>query len=222
MLPVLHFNLKKICSAAYDFNRGRQTFLGHSFAYQLSEVLELAQQQKKSLDRVLTEMVLVGMTAHPIKSKALFWFAPTNDMVLLTVCDVRHQFFPMWMRDLAGYMECGSDYLPPNGRPFLYWDGSNLTRVYLKPEDHEPKGTYLCDLGALMGSYVGRGDPGAVEGVRQADPEYTVYSIVPEAPEEVLTINGRKCVLSYAFYEATGADVPVTVDGDDDWANLED
>lgn len=201
MLPSIRIDLAQVCAPGYDFAHSRHTFLGYAFAYYFDQVMQFAQEHNKSLDRVLTELVLGGLTAHPLKTKALFWFTPTNELLFLTVSDVRQKLHPMWMCDLKGYMECGSDYVRPNARPYLYWDGNNLTRVYPPPGPREPDQTYLCDLGALMGYYVGWGDEGAVKGVRVGDPEFTLYSIVPEEPEEIVTIGQRKCLLSHAFYE---------------------
>lgn len=219
MLQTLNIDLGKVCAPAFDFGRGRYSFLGHAFAYYFNEVVKSAQKQRKSLDRVLTELVLAGITAHPVKSKLLFWFSATNELLFLTVSDVRHKLHPMWMCALAGYMECGSDYVHPNARPFLYWDGGNLTRVYPPPGEREPGQTYLCDLGALMGYNVGWGDEGAVERTRMADPEFTVYSIVPEQPEEVVTVGKRKCVLSHAFYALTMPRVPAEDIAEDEYAD---
>jgi hypothetical protein len=90
--------------------------------------------------------------------------------------------------------------VPANGRPFLYWDGHNPIRVYPAPGRRRPGQTYLCDLGPLFGYIVGAGDEGAVDCVRQGDPEFTIYSIVPEEPEEIMTVGQRRLVLQHAFY----------------------
>lgn len=215
MLPTIRIDLARLCAPAFDFAHGGHTFLGYAFAYYFDQAVRFAQEQHKSLDRVLTELVLDGITAHPLRTKVLFWFTPTNDLLFLTVSDIRQRLHPMWMRNLKGYIECGNDYVQPNARPFLCWDGNNLTRVYPKPEEREPGQTYLCDLGTLFGYCVGAGDEGAVECVRACDPEFTVYSIVPEEPEEIVTIGQRKCVLSHAFYEL-GTPAPPKSDIDED------
>lgn len=208
MLPTINLDPATVCAAAYNFSEGRRAFIGHSFAYYLDKLLGVARQQRKSLDRILTETVLDGMAAHPRKTQALFWFCGTNDLVILTVCDLRQKLRPMWMRNAPGYMECGSDYVHLTAKPFLYWDGNNLTRVYPMPEPRRTGQTYLCDLGSLMGYYVGVGDEGAVDCVASADPGYAVYSIVPEAAEEIVTIAQRRCVLLHAFYTSEGPPEP--------------
>jgi hypothetical protein len=124
-------------------------------------------------------------------------------MVFLTVCDARKRLFPMWLRNLPGYFECGSDFVPPNGKPYLYWNGSNLTRVYIVDDPPEPGQTYLSDFGTPFGVVVGRGNEVAVEQVRANDPAYLEYSIVPEEPDEIVVIGNLRCILSHAFCTLT-------------------
>ena len=114
----------------------------------------------------------------------------------------------MWMNTVPGYFECGSDYVSANSRPYLYWDGNNLTRVYLISESPERGQTYLCDLGALMGSLIGAGDEGAIERVKACDPDFLEYSIVPDVAEEVVSVGGRKCVLCHAFCTVSVPPIP--------------
>lgn len=194
MLPTIDLDLAQTCTP------GLSGLLGWAFAYYFDKVVAFAQGTKKSLDRVLTEHVLWGLTERPVKSKALFWFSATKGLLFLTVCDIRQRLCPPWMGDLTGYMECGSSFVHASARPFLYWDGNNLTRVYPPPGDRQPGQTYLCDLGSLLSYYVGPGEDFAVDAVRAAHVDYTAYSIVPEEPEEIITIGQRKCVLSHAFY----------------------
>lgn len=81
MLPTTQIDLSKICARAFDMSRGRQAFLGYAFAYCFSQVEELAQERQKSIDRVLMEFVLAGMTgwwpryqnALGAPRSALFW-----------------------------------------------------------------------------------------------------------------------------------------------------
>ena len=208
MLPTINIDLGQVCAPSYDFNQGRHTFIGYSFAYHLAPLREAAAKAKASLDHVISHCILAGVSAHPFRSKALFWYAPTNDMVIVTVCDVHQRLKPMWMNAIPGYFECGSDYVSGNSRPYLYWDGNNLTRVYLISESPEPGQTYLCDLGALMGSLIGPGDEGAVERVKAGDPDFLEYSIVPDVAEEVVTVGGRKCVLCHAFCTVSVPPIP--------------
>jgi hypothetical protein len=208
MLPTIDLNLGQMCAPAFDMNDGRRTFIGHTYAYYLDTLRNAALKAKKSLDRIIIEAVLTGVTGQPFRSKALFWYAPGSDMVFLTVCDRRQRLTPTWLRNIPGYFECGSDYVRQNSRPYLYWNGSNLTRVYFMDDSPEQGITYLSDLGALMGALVGPGDECAIEQVRANHPEYLEYSIVPEESDEVVVIGDRKCVLSHAFCTLTIPDVP--------------
>jgi hypothetical protein len=81
----VNLDLLTLCAPAYDFNRSRHSFVGYVFAYYFDKVVGFAQEQKKSLDRVLTELILTGMTAHPVKTKALFWFSATNELLLVVL-----------------------------------------------------------------------------------------------------------------------------------------
>lgn len=58
MLPTISIDLATICPFAFDVDRGRLPFFGYAFAYYFNEVVAFFQKQGKSLDRVLTELVL--------------------------------------------------------------------------------------------------------------------------------------------------------------------
>ena len=75
--------------------------------------------------------------------------------MFLTSCDKRQQFRPMWLRNVPGYFECGSDYVRPNSRPILHWNGKNLTRIYVMDEQPDQGRTYISDFGSLFGLSVG-------------------------------------------------------------------
>lgn len=208
MLPTIDLDFAQMCAPAFDVNNGRHTFVGNTFACYLEPLRAAAIEAKKSLDRLITEAVLAGITERPPRSKALFWYTPGNDMIFLTGCDKHQRFRPMWLRNLPGYFECGSDFVHPNSRPYLYWNGANLTRIYLMDEPPQKGKKYLSDLGALFGALVGVGDEYAVEQVRASDPEYVWYSLVPDEPDEIIVIGNRKCILCHSFCTLTNPPVP--------------
>lgn len=200
MLPTLEIELDRSCRLVREVFTDQIQFPGQTYAFHYNPAIESAQIQSKSLDRLITEVVLDGMTENPIKSQVIFWYSAIRDMLFLTSCELHRRFDPVWLRRIAGYMESGSDFVPENARPYLYWNGDNLTRVYPPCDDWESGQTYLCDLGSLPRYSIGPGVDFAVDAVRATNPDYTAYSIVPEEPQQIITVGNRKCVLMYAFY----------------------
>jgi len=118
MLANIDLDLSRTCKPVRNLRTSQPRVPGKAYAFYLNKAIAFAQKEKKSLDRVMTEVVLGGMMGHPVKSAVLFWFSATRDLFFLIACELRQRFDPVWLRQIGAYMECGSNYLHENARPY--------------------------------------------------------------------------------------------------------
>jgi hypothetical protein len=219
MLPLLQLDFSSLCQSALDFSRldgieGRalsdaeierecRAYTGQSFAYRDEDLRGRADTTKQNLDQLLSRELVYGFTRHPVKRKSLLWLGRRYGCVIITVCDGRGQVNPGWLCKITGYFESGNDYVGTIDRPYAYWDGGNLHRIYPEASIRSGPRAHVCDFGNAFGWTAGETDSddiGEVEETLTANPDAWEYSIVPESHEEVVTVNNARCLLLHSRY----------------------
>lgn len=200
MLPVLTINPATISHFGSDLLSGRRGFVGRSYLYHLDQLRDAAIDAGENVDRFITKHLAAGMAAKPVKSKLLFWFAPGNNLVWLSACDRALKVGCFWMRDLPGYWESGQEFVRDNARPYAYWNGSNLYRIYELPEYFDEHAFYASDLGNAFGIGLSECDEDMYSYIRDERQEKWDYSVVPQEGEEITDVDGRKLVVLHAYW----------------------
>lgn len=198
MLPLIKLDLTELCCLGND--EGRCVIISQNTYYVAVKVEAAAASQGNNIDRFFTKAILAGMAINRVKGPLVFWFAPLQGLFLLSFTDKRLKSKCWWRLDIPGYYEQGQAPLPQHAAPFIYYDGSNIYRIYPLPNDFETDKHYLSDFCGMGGLYVGETDEDMYEYVRTNPVEKYDYSIVPRENEEILTINGKKHVLLHAFW----------------------
>jgi hypothetical protein len=103
------------------------------------------------------------------------------------------------MADIAGYREQGQDYLKENSRPFLYYDGLNVTLVHFVSETIEQDAYYIADLGNMFGLNVARTEKDNYEDIRDNASKYYDCAVVPSEAAQIAEWLGKKIVINHAF-----------------------
>ena len=126
--------------------------------------------------------------------------------------DKLDRYYPEWAREIPGYFESGRDSIDDGARPFAYWSGQNLHRLYpaesLLPfpaEDGSPVEVtddmeFVSDLGSGFGWTVAQADPAIAKGIRASGEENWEYSLVPHHAEEIVQVGELRCVLLHSRY----------------------
>ena len=230
MLPTLNLDLSKICQSRIDlFAGGKTSFIGRTRCYHLDQLRDAARQSNENLDRFITKHLAAGMgtkpvksellfwfakyarphegrnPAKPVKSELLFWFAAGNDLIWLTPCDKALRVGCWWMNEIPGYWESGTEGVRDNAKPYAYWDGNNLYRIYALPESFHEDALYLNDLGTLFGLAVEECDEETHCSFRDEPMERWDYSVVPTESQEIVEVQASLLLASLGVDRETVA-----------------
>jgi hypothetical protein len=219
MLPLLQLDFRELCQSALDFNRLNgidnrsltdvqiearcRAWTGESYAYRDEQLRQESVSTAQNLDQILSGELVLGFTTHPVKRTGLIWLGRRFNCVILTVCDSRGQLCPEWMYSIPGYLESGRDFVGLIDKPYAYWDGHNLHRLYPRTRVASENSVLVCDFGNGFGWTVEARHPDHVlDQVLENDPEYWEYSCIPSSKhEEIVTVRDTRCVLLRSFYE---------------------
>ncbi|HLF83828.1 MAG TPA: hypothetical protein VI837_06620 [Blastocatellia bacterium] len=206
MLPTLNLDLSKICQSRIDlFAGGKTSFIGRTRCYHLDQLRDAARQSNENLDRFITKHLAAGMGTKPVKSELLFWFAAGNDLIWLTPCDKALRVGCWWMNEIPGYWESGTEGVRDNAKPYAYWDGNNLYRIYALPESFHEDALYLNDLGTLFGLAVEECDEETHCSFRDEPMERWDYSVVPTESQEIVEVQASLLLASLGVDRETVA-----------------
>jgi hypothetical protein len=201
MLPVIKLNLQKLCPADLSLLDFRRVIVGFTFSFYFSEVRGAAERAGQNLDTFLSRRFLRGLHDKPVKGKALFWYAPHNEFIFLSVTGQGMDDEQGWVSNIPGVCDWGREPLRDNARPYMYWDGKRLRRIYKLPGARRKGARYVSDLGALTGLCVMKVDKEEHRRLRGDVVEHWDYCVLPEDEEESVTEGGKNLVLSHAFWE---------------------
>ncbi len=229
MLPLLALEQKHL-APKYRDAYGSPAVFGHSFAYEVDQLRVESRKMRFALDRYLRYHLAQGFTLHPAKQPVLVWLGLRVPCAVLGFTCRRGMYRPGWAAEIPGFFEEGDEELGAWFRPYAYWNGTNLYRLYpdaafdpafdnadsdaaekawrdpsgevteASVEAQEPQ-PFLCDLAPMAGWLVSRGDPQAVCDLRAGrHPDSWWYAFVPEEEEEIVRMDGFRCVLLHARY----------------------
>lgn len=201
MLQVIDIKITEICKTAIDFMAGGQEkIVVESFAYHTNEIIGDVKEDKINIDQYFSRLILYGLSASKLKTNILFFYVPLGDVTLICAADNKHNIDHYYLSKTNEYFESGQEYLHSNARPFIYWDGKNVTRIYALPDEYSDEKYYFNDFGSLYGLFTSESDEEYYYELKSNPGEFWDYSIVPKEQEEIITYKNKKLVLSHSFY----------------------
>ncbi|MBI5846633.1 MAG: hypothetical protein HZB31_01525 [Nitrospirae bacterium] len=198
MIPEIDIKIKECSELGYDLSRQSNWIIGQAYCYEWDATKEAALKQGINLDSFLTFQIGYHLAIKNPKGKFLVWYVPFGEMFFLTVTR-KGKTIPTWMADIAGYREQGQDYLKENSRPFLYYDGLNVTRVHFVSETIEQDAYYISDLGNMFGLNVARTEKDNYEDIRDNASKYYDCAVVSSEAIQIAEWMGKKIVINHAF-----------------------
>lgn len=215
MLPLIELKLTSLASPFTNPFTGEGACSGHDVALRMEELRSQSEDLKLNLDRFLSDHLVRGFSLNYVKRPILIWFSIRFDCVILSFSDKLDRYCPEWAVGIPGYFEGGRGVVEANARPYAYWNGQNLHRLYpaesfvpRPDEDGEPVAArddmeFVCDFGSLFGWMVGEADSDTAERIKAGGEESWDYSVVPHEPEEIVRIGDMRCVLLHSRYTLT-------------------
>ena len=212
MLPLIELKLTALASPFNDPFTGGWACNGHDVALRMDELRAQSEEQHLNLDHFLSQQLARGFGLNYVKRPILVWFSLRFDCAILTFSDKLDRYYPEWAREIPGYFESGREAIGGNARPYAYWSGQNVHRLYpaesmipRPDEDGAPVAAtedmeFVCDFGSVFGWIVGQADPVIAEGIRAGGENNWEYSLVPHEPEEIVRIGGLRCVLLHSRF----------------------
>ena len=185
---------------------------GHAVARRMDILRVESEARGLNLDGFLSHQLARGFSLNYVKRPILIWFGLRFDCAILTFSDKLDRYYPEWAREIPSYFESGRDTIDDSARPYTYWSGQNLHRLYpaesLLPfldEDGTPR---EADDGMEYVLRLRRGNwlvcwpsyPEIAEHIRSGGEENWEYSIVPSQSEELLKAGDLHCVLLHSRY----------------------
>ncbi len=201
MLQLIEINYQKVCQIVQDYaSPGYFRTVVQSFVCDFEELSKGISINRENEDRVFTKIILSGIVKKQPKSNILFFYTPFSKILKISVATRKLNTDFMWLREIPGYCEYGQDYLNEIAKPFLYWDGKNLIRIYHIP-DYNPDNHYINDFGSLYGLMSFETNEENYNDIKEnRDKIHYDYSVVPKDPEEIITHKDKKYVLLHSRY----------------------
>lgn len=201
MLPVIEIHISKVCKLGLNLRTGERGPIGDSYWFEWNAVLDAVKKQKMNLDSFLTLRLAHFLTKKKPKSNILIFYAPTNDRFALTVCSRRSVSFLDVLHSTAGmpgYLAYGQDHVLPIAHPFLFYNGTEIYRVY-EVEDPEPDAYYFSDFGNLFGLTTSPVAKEEYEGIASNAESAPDYSAVPTESMTEVEYSGTQIKYHHAF-----------------------
>ena len=186
------------CQTGYNPATGRVTAIGDNFVYKWEPVREHATRLGLNLDSFLVLPIAARLSDKKLVSPVLFWFAPMNDVFVVTVTSKRKVNFMDPLHSLPGYAEYGEDYVRPYACPIVYWDGEKVIRTH-SVSPNTSSGRLVADFGNLFGLTVAESSAEDYEDILENPVDYFEYLAVPEASEQVCNWNGKTFAVQHAL-----------------------
>lgn len=203
MLPVKEIVLYDDCKLTKDvYGSGEYNVFAYTYAYNFSKMRDAALEEGENLDRFLSRQILAGMVRRPVRDKLMFFYTPWPDpeYVIISVSSRSMKAKCQWLLHLIDYCSYGEEYLRATGKPFMYWDGKELHRIYEAPPKVSARSKYICDLGSSYGLTVSKAPAAQYREIARNRTENWEYSAVPAEEEEQIAIEGKQQVLHHSFY----------------------
>jgi len=202
LLPLIKINLTECCQITEDIViLGKHNIAVQTYAFNFDEFLEGLKKNNENADVHLSKTILQGLMQKPLKSKILFFFSPNSQFNFISAALLKLQSNLHWLSNIYGYVESAQEYLKPNARPFMYWDGNNLHRIY-DITNYDPSSNYINDFGSIYGLASSETEEEMYKHIKaNTDNQSWDYSIVPKEHEEIVTIKEKKFVLLHNRYE---------------------
>ncbi|MCF7805116.1 MAG: hypothetical protein K9N46_04530 [Candidatus Marinimicrobia bacterium] len=196
MLPTISINSKDIVASQQELKS--KTLTGHTFTFSFQTVREESIEMGLNLDSFLISHIAYGISQKGYKSKFLIWYVPMQHMFSIYITSKGNRVDGMWLLNTPGRYEYGENYLHNNSKPYMYYDGKNIYRIYEKIGGQE---FGLVDFGSLFGITHSAANKEQYEDIQQNEIDYWDYSVIPQVATQIIEWNGKKIVLNNAFYE---------------------
>ena len=92
-MQVVYLRDISCCETGYNPATGRPSPIGQDFVYKWDPVREYAARRGFNLDSFLVLPIAARLFEKNLRSSVLFWFAPMNDVFVVTVCSRRNVDF---------------------------------------------------------------------------------------------------------------------------------
>jgi hypothetical protein len=215
MLPLIDLKLTALAAPFQNPFTGEWACNGHAVALRMERLREQSEALNLNLDRFLSHQLARGFSLNHVKRPILVWFGVRFGCTILTFSDKLDRYYPDWAHEIPSYFEEGREAISDIFRPYAYWSGLNLHRIYpadsmlpFVDEDGNPRETddgmeYVCDFGAATGWLLGPSYPDIADHIRAGGEDTWEYSIVPRVPQEILQVGDLRCVLLHSRYNLT-------------------
>ena len=201
MLPVFNIEISDVSPIGFNPHTGNNSPFGSSFLFAWKPVFNAAEQAGTNIDTFLTRRLAKFLKKKKIKTSLLIFFAPLDDYFVLTICSKKSADFFGVLHSSAGmpgYIEYGQEHIRANAKPFLYYAGLQIFRVY-EVENPQPDNFYASDFGNQFGLTTSIVDEESHKDIMNNPTEYLDHCAVSTEPTTRFIDGGSEIVIQHAF-----------------------
>lgn len=201
MLPVFNVQISDVSQVGLNLHIGGKSPIGSAFWFSWAPVLTAAEKERTNLDMFLTRKLAEFLNDKKAKATLLIFYTPVDDRFVLTICSRKSPDFLKVLHSTAGmpgYLEYGQDYVPSTAKPFLYYAGLQIFRVY-QVENPQADAFYVSDFGNLFGLITSVADEESYTDIKNNPTDYLDYCAVPTDPTTQLTTGDSNITIHHAF-----------------------
>lgn len=201
MLPEFSVQISDIAEIGFNQSTGGNSPVGDAFWFSWEPVLSAAKKQGVNFDTYLTHRIGKFLNDKKTKTTLVIFYAPFNDRFCLTICSRNiPDFFKVLHSNsgMPGYLSYGEDYVTLNAKPFIYYMGLQVFRVY-QAESPKNNTYYVSDFGNAFGLTTSPCDKETYSDINDHPVTYMDYSVVPNEPTTQITIDSKNVTVNHAF-----------------------
>lgn len=198
-LPRVAVDVAGTTRTEFDPNRFTDRVVGHAHAIRWQPLEQAATEAGQNVDQLLCQFALEWTHKSPPKRPCMVWWTTAGQGITMTVTTARGGLRGGALDRIPGHFESGRGHLSRAALPYLYWSGSEWTRLHGLANAPAPGTHLLLDIGCGFLA-VSETSKAMWSQHHEAPGEAPDYAALPLDGVTHLTVSGKPAEMRHGWY----------------------